>query len=662
MDIKFCTYHLLVIYLSIGYAIKISESSYHQFKSNHIDNVEPNHEAHYISSNNQKRQIGGQSDKSYSTTTYKKTVTTQQDDQLPIETKYSWSTNTALDGSAQPKSQQANQIPLGVTNNNNQYSEEIIRRITTITEENVVDNRPIVPKNPKSGGSSSGSPPVKEEYISTSLLDSFTSPTAASPNNQATVDPQSLTCPANTYGSPISGCKKCACNSNIDVTDLGNCDPITGKCLKCLYNTEGDSCERCKSGFAGDATKQQCRQCLCNKLGTNADRGVCNHLTGQCPCLDHVTGLDCGKCQPNYYKFSSGKGCEACNCDLQGSLSQDCNDFDGVCQCKPGFGGRRCDQCADGTFGDPKQRCQTCQCNREGSLSLVCDNKTGACRCLQGIGGAKCDKCARGYIGRWPNCESCGECFEQWDKIIRAMRNETQALLDKVKLLMEIGTPGAYAKEFADIEAKLNRIQEILDNQKLDPNVISDLARQIAELSAKLKAIEKLLVEYERDAESTTNRTNAVMTSLREMERMAELLALETDKLRESATQLQEANVDGAYAIILDSQNKSREAEKRARESKPILLESEQKRRATENMLATAAAKYNSSSLQNEALLGQFANRISELEANIPGINQQVCASNASINTCDQLCGGAGCNKCGKSSWNLQSNWLCNVM
>lgn len=278
-----------------------------------------------------------------------------------------------------------------------------------------------------------------------------------------------------------------------------------------------------------------------------------------------------------------------------------------------------------------------------------CDPKTdkNCNKCPPGIGGDRCDRCARGYHGKFPNCEWCGECFDQWDEIIRALKNQTKALLDRVKLLLEIGTPGAYGKEFAEIESKLNAIKYILDNQKLDEDAIRDLARQIEELTKLLKSLEKTLVEYEREADTITNRTIAVQNALRDYDRMADRLTLLIESLRENATQFQEANVDGAYEIILDSQNRSRDAEKQVKDLKPLINEQEQKRRLTEKMLTSMASKYNSSSLLNEAILASLSRQIFELENNVPGINQMVCASTSTVNTCDQLCGGALCDKCG---------------
>ncbi len=58
------------------------------------------------------------------------------------------------------------------------------------------------------------------------------------------------------FGEPeVPGdfCKPCNCSENINVTDPGSCDPVSGLCLKCLYNTEGDACERCENWYFGDA-------------------------------------------------------------------------------------------------------------------------------------------------------------------------------------------------------------------------------------------------------------------------------------------------------------------------------------------------------------------------------------------------------------------------
>lgn len=90
-------------------------------------------------------------------------------------------------------------------------------------------------------------------------------------------------CDENYYGNPeVSGgsCQQCNCNNNVDRANLGNCDPHSGKCLKCLFNTEGENCEVCITGFFGDAIQQMCRgkyfqfYLLVRKLGLYIEKQI----------------------------------------------------------------------------------------------------------------------------------------------------------------------------------------------------------------------------------------------------------------------------------------------------------------------------------------------------------------------------------------------------
>lgn len=66
--------------------------------------------------------------------------------------------------------------------------------------------------------------------------------------------------------------------------------------------------------------------CVCNGLGTDPTKGgICDSVTGQCPCLKNVEGQECSKCSPGYYNLASGNGCLECKCHKQGSLEGSCN-------------------------------------------------------------------------------------------------------------------------------------------------------------------------------------------------------------------------------------------------------------------------------------------------------------------------------------------------
>lgn len=61
------------------------------------------------------------------------------------------------------------------------------------------------------------------------------------------------------FGDPLglSGapqpCQRCQCSGNVDPNAVGNCDPLSGHCLRCLHHTTGAHCERCQDGFYGNA-------------------------------------------------------------------------------------------------------------------------------------------------------------------------------------------------------------------------------------------------------------------------------------------------------------------------------------------------------------------------------------------------------------------------
>ena len=104
------------------------------------------------------------------------------------------------------------------------------------------------------------------------------------------------TCSDNYYGNPeIPGgsCVPCNCNQNWSPDAEGNCDPSSGVCLKCLYNTEGEHCEHCTAGYYGNAVGDVCRECTCDMLGTDPDNFDCDRVSGDCHCLPNVVGPMC---------------------------------------------------------------------------------------------------------------------------------------------------------------------------------------------------------------------------------------------------------------------------------------------------------------------------------------------------------------------------------
>uniref|UniRef100_T1L473 Laminin subunit beta-1 n=1 Tax=Tetranychus urticae TaxID=32264 RepID=T1L473_TETUR len=448
----------------------------------------------------------------------------------------------------------------------------------------------------------------------------------------------------------INKCRPCNCSNNIDIAQPGNCDRKTGACLRCLYNTEGDHCERCRDGFYGNALEQQCVQCVCSPLGTNQTIGSCDHKTGQCPCLPNVVGRECDKCEINHWNLTSGVGCEPCDCDAKGSENLRCSEFDGQCACRPGHGGRKCNECQPNHWGDPRVRCFPCDCNPSGSATMQCNKHDGSCVCIKGISGRRCDQCARGYLGSAPRCESCGECFENWDATIQTLREETSRLVERARKIKQTGAPGAYGKSFVTIENKLLDAEILISGSNVTEADIKNVTEKIQEIQSEVTLLNQKISAAEKDTEQTVQRTARANLRLDELKEMAQTLESQNNELRENATKLKADDVRSALSLTEDAVDRAKKAESSINNAMPRYIKSKEIRKATEKIISSTNFDHEKSLENNRGALSTISTKIKNLEDNIPDINKLVCGGRATVDKCDSTCGGVGCAKCGDLS------------
>ncbi|XP_066997490.2 laminin subunit beta-1 [Anabrus simplex] len=455
-------------------------------------------------------------------------------------------------------------------------------------------------------------------------------------------------CADNYFGNPETpggSCRACNCSKNIDISRPGNCDVRTGECLQCLFNTEGFNCHVCKAGYYGDAINQLCTECVCDLLGTDNSSGICDRNTGQCPCLPNVIGQKCDQCAENHWKIASGTGCEPCDCDPIGSTDEQCNLFDGQCTCKEGFGGRQCNECQANFWGNPTIECHACECNPDGSAMLQCDRTTGKCVCVEGIGGDKCDECARGYLGESPYCDACGECFDNWDKILNDLEGETERVIHAASNIKQTGATGAYTYQFESMEKKLNDVKQMLDNTTVSMHDLESMTRRVDGLRSQLNRSSEYLVGVDSLIQNTTQRILFANATLGPLQDRANQLKATAQSLKDNATQLQEANVEGALNLTREAQQRSQRAQDVANSTHNIIIDSERNFRRTQALVNHTSMQIEDDLKERDEQLELLTTHLKDLESEIPELNEQVCDKRG--NPCDSVCGGAGCGKCG---------------
>lgn len=291
-----------------------------------------------------------------------------------------------------------------------------------------------------------------------------------------------------------------------------------------------------------------------------------------------------------------------------------------------------------------KKNFTACECNTYGSSTYQCDRETGQCKCIKGIGGYKCDQCARGYLGEAPYCSPCGECFDNWDDILNGLKMETDDVIEKAKLIKTQGATGAYTKEFEDVEKKIESIKSILNNTTVSAKDIKKINEKVDSLRKRLSDSEESIKKTDSDLDKLNEEMNLAVVEIINLEEKRDTIKALANALKENATTLQEANVEGALNLTRDAWNRVQGLSEIYAETADLNSEADRQCKRIENLI--------SRQMENEGILAandqqieDLQNMLEDLESEIPDLNEQICDKRG--DPCDSLCGGAGCNKCG---------------
>ncbi|XP_072298063.1 laminin subunit gamma-1 [Eucyclogobius newberryi] len=215
---------------------------------------------------------------------------------------------------------------------------------------------------------------------------------------------------------------RCKCNGHASecVKDIGD---IRGSLVcNCKHNTQGPDCDHCKPFYndrpwrrATADNSNECLSCNCNGKSSecyfDAELYRATGHGGHCRnCADNTDGPNCERCLDNHHRDQTGSRCLPCGCNAIGSESPQCDDR-GLCSCKPGLTGEKCDRCQSGFHSMSEAGCRPCSCSTSGSTQ-ECDLHTGQCRCKEHVEGFSCDRCKLGYFNLdHNNPQGCTPCF-----------------------------------------------------------------------------------------------------------------------------------------------------------------------------------------------------------------------------------------------------------
>ncbi|XP_053267613.1 laminin subunit gamma-3 [Pleuronectes platessa] len=219
--------------------------------------------------------------------------------------------------------------------------------------------------------------------------------------------------------SDVSVGGRCKCNGHASECVDGE---HGGLVCSCQHHTVGADCQRCHPFYQdrpwARATGDSANECLkCNCSG-RSDRCVFDMEQyrstgsgGRCAsCRDNTDGPHCERCRENHHRESSQEPCLPCNCDVDGSVSLQC-DVEGRCACRVGVTGEKCDTCRAGFHSLGPGGCRPCECNPSGTVD-VCSPLDGRCHCRSNVEGTSCDRCKPGFFNlQQEDPAGCQPCF-----------------------------------------------------------------------------------------------------------------------------------------------------------------------------------------------------------------------------------------------------------
>ncbi|XP_047413783.1 laminin subunit alpha-2 isoform X7 [Sciurus carolinensis] len=294
-----------------------------------------------------------------------------------------------------------------------------------------------------------------------------------------------------TPGPTLGTCVPCQCNGHSSL-----CDPETSICQDCQHHTTGDFCERCALGYYGivKGSPNDCQPCACPLISPS------NNFSPSCV----MQGVDDYRCTA----------------------------------CPRGYEGQYCERCAPGYTGSPRSpggSCQECECDPYGSLPVPCDPVTGLCTCRPGATGRKCDGCKHWHAREGTECVFCG------DECTGLLLGDLARLEQMAMSINLTGPLPAPYRILYGIENTTQELKHLLSPQRAPERLIQlaegNLNTLVMEMNELLTRATKVTADGEQtgqDAERTNTRAKSLGEFIEELARDAEAVNEKAIKLNET--------------------------------------------------------------------------------------------------------------------------------
>lgn len=224
------------------------------------------------------------------------------------------------------------------------------------------------------------------------------------------------------------------------------------------------------------------------------------------------------------------------------------------------------------------------------------------------------------------------------------MHAQTDSIIERAKLIKLQGATGAYTKEFEDVEKNIETIRNILNNTTVSTKDIKKINDHIDRLRTKLDDSEKSLKITDNALDKLNEEMSLAAIEISNLEEKSDKIKFLANELKDNATKLQEANVEGALNLTRDAWNRVQSLSGVYNEASELNSEADRQCKRIENLI-TRQIENEGNLLANDNQIDGLQAELDKLTAEIPDLNEQVCDKRG--DPCDSLCGGAGCGKCG---------------